>query len=74
MLTDQLRASLASRAVIDQALGIIMAQQRCTATEAFGILRTASQHRNFKVRHVAEQIVTGITGRLRQPPPFTPPG
>jgi GAF domain-containing protein len=29
--TDQLRASLASPAVINQALGIIMAQQRCTA-------------------------------------------
>jgi GAF domain-containing protein len=74
VLTDQLRASLASRAVIDQALGIIMAQQRCTATEAFGILRTASQHRNLKVRHVAEQIVTGITGSPPEPPPFTPPG
>ena len=50
-----------------------MAQQRCAATEAFGILRTASQHRNLKVRHVAEQIVTGVTGRPPQPSPFTPP-
>ena len=30
VLTGQLRASLASRAVIDQALGVIMAQQRRT--------------------------------------------
>jgi GAF domain-containing protein len=70
VLTDQLRASLASRSVIDQAIGVIMAQQRCTATEAFAILRTASQNRNVKVRQIADQIVTGITGRPPQPPPF----
>ena len=38
-LTGQLRAALASRAVIDQALGIIMAQERCTSTQAFAIWR-----------------------------------
>ena len=42
VLTGQLRASLASRAVIGEAPGVIMAQQRRTATEASGILRTAS--------------------------------
>jgi GAF domain-containing protein len=73
-LTDQLRASLASRAVIDQALGVIMAQQRCTASEAFARLRTASQHRNVKVREIAEQIVTGITGLPPEPSPFNSPG
>lgn len=72
VLTGQLRASLASRAVIDQAIGVIMAQQRCTATDAFAILRAASQHRNIKLRQVAEQIITGITGRPPQPPPFNP--
>jgi GAF domain-containing protein len=71
VLTDQLRASLASRAVIDQAIGVIMAQQRCTAADAFAIVRTASQNRNIKLRQVAEQIVTGITGRPPQPPPFS---
>ena len=71
-LTSQLRASLASRSVIDQALGVIMSQQRCTAAEAFAILRAASQHRNIKVREIAGQIVTGITGSPPQPPPFTP--
>ena len=71
MLTDQLRASLASRAVIDQAIGVIMAQQRCTATDAFAILRTASQNRNLKLRQVAEQLVTGITGHPPQEPPFS---
>ncbi len=72
MLTGQLRASLASRAVIDQAIGVIMAQQRCTATDAFDVLRSASQNRNIKLRQVAEQIITGLTGHPPQPPPFNP--
>jgi GAF domain-containing protein len=73
VLTEQLRSSLASRSVIDQALGVIMAEQRCTAGEAFAILRTASQNRNVKLRQVAQDIVTGITGKPAEPPPFSPP-
>jgi len=73
VLTDQLRASLASRAVIDQAIGVIMAQQRCTADEAFAVLRSVSQNRSVKVRQIAEQIVTSITGRPTQPSPFDLP-
>jgi GAF domain-containing protein len=60
-----LRAALGSRAVIDQAIGIVMAQQRCASDEAFGILRRASQRRNVKLRDVAADIVMGIS---RQPP------
>jgi GAF domain-containing protein len=60
---EDLRAALVARAVIDQALGIIMAQQRCTSDEAFDILRRASQTRNVKLRDVAAGIVTGISGR-----------
>jgi GAF domain-containing protein len=73
ILTDQLRASLATRSVIDQALGVIMAEQRCTAEEAFAILRTASHHRNLKLRQVAQDIVTGITGNPPGLPPFHRP-
>ena len=58
-LTDQLRASLASRAVIDQAIGVLMGQRRITAAEAFAILRTTSQNRNIKLRALAAQIVAG---------------
>jgi GAF domain-containing protein len=74
VLTEQLRASLASRAVIDQAIGIVMAEQRCAPEEAFAILRGASQNRNVKVRQVAESIVRGVTGQTPQSPPFDPPG
>lgn len=74
VLTDQLRASLASRSVIDQALGVIMGEERCTAQEAFEILRGVSQNRNIKLRQVAEDVVSRVTGRAPQPPPFDPPG
>ncbi|MGA3150786.1 MAG: GAF and ANTAR domain-containing protein [Streptosporangiaceae bacterium] len=63
VLTEQLRASLAARSVIDQALGVIMAEQRCNADEAFDVLRTASQNRNVRLRQVAEDIVAGISDR-----------
>jgi hypothetical protein len=67
---EDLRAALVTRAVIDQALGIIMAQQRCTSDEAFDILRRASQSRNVKLRDVAAGIVTGISGRPPRRPSF----
>lgn len=53
---------MASRSVIDQALGIIMGQNRCTATDAFDILRAASNHRNIKLRDIANEIVTRVSG------------
>lgn len=58
-----------SRAVIDQAIGVIMGQQRCTAEEAFELLRTASQHRNTKLRDLCTDLITSITNR---PPPSEP--
>ena len=73
VLTDQLRASLASRSVIDQALGVIMGEERCTAQEAFELLRAVSQNRNIKLRQVAENVVSRVTGQAPQPPPFEPP-
>ena len=71
-LTDQLRASLASRAVIDQAIGVLMGQRRITAADAFAILRTTSQNRNIKLRAFAAQIVEGAGAQPPQPPPFEP--
>lgn len=65
-LSAQLQAALTSRAVIDQAIGVIMGQNRCDADEAFAVLRTASQNRNVKLRTVAEEIVTAVSGGPRQ--------
>jgi GAF domain-containing protein len=58
-----LKAALQSRSVIDQAIGIIMGQQRRSAADAFRVLRTASQHRNLKLRDVCAELVTSITGK-----------
>jgi GAF domain-containing protein len=69
-LTDQLRASMASRAPIDQAVGVIMAQERCAQDTAFAMLRAASQNRNVKLREVAREVVTSVSGEAPQPPPF----
>lgn len=68
-LTEQLQQALTSRAVIAQALGIIMSGQRCDADEAFEILRNASQAQNVKVRAIAEQLIQAVTGK----PPVLPP-
>jgi GAF domain-containing protein len=68
-MSAHLQAALASRAVIDQAVGIIMGQNRCTADEAFEVLRTASQNRNVKLRLIATEIVTSVSG---QPPTGKP--
>jgi AmiR/NasT family two-component response regulator len=70
----QLGEAMASRAIIDQAIGILMAQHRCTAHTAFGLLRQASQHRNRKLRDLATAIITNISGETPDTPaPLTRP-
>jgi len=60
--TAQLQEAMASRSVIDQAIGIVMAQNRCSAEDAFDVLRKASQNRNVKLRVIATDVVRGVTG------------
>jgi hypothetical protein len=62
-LANQLRTALESRAVIDQAKGVLMATHGVTAGEAFAMLVSKSQHQNVKLRDVARQLVTGVLGR-----------
>jgi AmiR/NasT family two-component response regulator len=70
-LIEQLRSSLASRGVIDQALGIIMAREHCPPDRAFAILRSASQNSNTKLRDIASAVVTSMAGEPPRPsPPF----
>ncbi len=54
---QHLHAAMENRAVIEQAKGIIMGQQRCTPDEAFRILTRTSQNANRKVRDVAAALV-----------------
>jgi GAF domain-containing protein len=62
-LADQMREAITSRAVIEQAKGVLMAQRQCTPDEAFQLLVSASQRANRKLRDVALDIVDGAAGR-----------
>lgn len=74
-LAAQLREALESRAIIDQAIGMIMGQRHCNATDAFAVLRKASQQRNVKLSAVAAELVEAASGHPPQPPrPFTQRG
>ncbi|MEU4221386.1 GAF and ANTAR domain-containing protein [Actinoplanes sp. NPDC026623] len=56
-LAQQMQAAMESRAVIEQAKGIIMAERRCCADEAFLVLSKLSQDSNRKLREVAAALV-----------------
>jgi GAF domain-containing protein len=62
-VNEDLHNAMGSRRVIDQAIGVIMAQNRCSVEEAFDVLKRASQHRNVKLRQVAADVVTSVTGQ-----------
>ncbi len=63
---EALLGGLDTRATIGQAVGLLMAQQRCTADQAFGLLRTASQRSNVKLRDVATALVTAFEEGLAE--------
>ena len=66
-LAANLEVAARSRAVIDQAKGILMERHRLDADAAFQALAAASMHANRKLRDVADELVT--TGALPGPPP-----
>ncbi|MFI6044664.1 GAF and ANTAR domain-containing protein [Nocardia sp. NPDC051321] len=72
-LTEQLRATLASRSTIDQALGILMAERRCDRDAAFEVLRRRSQQRNVRVADLAVEMIRTVTGRAPAAPHFIEP-
>ena len=63
MLSEQLQEALESRAVIEQAKGILIAERGCDPDEAFGVLRARSQRENRKLRDVAGGIVLDAMGQ-----------
>ncbi|SDJ50590.1 GAF domain-containing protein [Lentzea albidocapillata subsp. violacea] len=58
-----LETALVSRAVIDQAKGVLMAVHSCTADEAFAMLVQDSQKRNVKLREVAQGLLDSVVPR-----------
>jgi GAF domain-containing protein len=67
-LAQQMRTAMEHRAIIEQAKGIIMAERRCTADEAFAVLTKISQDSNRKLRHIAAVVVA----RTQSPPQRNP--
>ena len=62
LLARRLEDALHSRAVIDQAVGILMERERLGPEEAFQMLRSASQKLNVKLRMIAAEIVESAAG------------
>jgi GAF domain-containing protein len=61
-LAQHMQAAMESRAVIEQAKGIIMGDRRCSADEAFAVLTRISQDSNRKLRDVAAALVARVEG------------
>src|SRR3954469_24246266 len=58
---EQMREAMESRAVIEQAKGILMSQQGCDADAAFFLLVRRSQTSHQKLRDVAKALVAEMT-------------
>ena len=67
-VADQLHEAMRSRAVIEQAKGMLMSAQGCSADEAFDLLVRASQRSNRKLREIAEELVVTTVQRRAAPP------
>jgi GAF domain-containing protein len=65
-MAENLHIALESRAVIDQAKGILMERHKLTADQAFQALAAVSMRSNTKVRDVAEELVLSGDFDLRK--------
>jgi hypothetical protein len=63
----QLKEAVVSHAVVDQAIGMIVALGRVAPDQGWAVLKDVSQHTNIKLRQVAELIL--IWGRDGRMPP-----
>jgi len=55
---DQLKEAVTSHAVVDQAIGMMVALGRVTPDQGWEVLKEVSQHTNIKLRNIAEMILT----------------
>jgi DNA-binding response OmpR family regulator len=67
--SGNLEQALTSRTVISQAVGVVMAQQRCSPEQAFALLSRASQNRNVKLQVLAREVVGRFTEDADPPGP-----
>jgi GAF domain-containing protein len=66
-LTTDLQAALSSRAVIEQAKGILMGRHGVPADDAFDLLRERSQRSNRKLRDIAQSLVSEVSSEPGTP-------
>jgi GAF domain-containing protein len=59
---EDLEAAMQSRTAINLACGVIMAQNRCSQSEAMEILTKVSSNRNRKLRDVATELIEQLSG------------
>lgn len=60
---ENLAKAMRSRDVIEQAKGMVMAQQKCSAQAAFQLLRKVSMDENIKLQDLAVSIVSSASGQ-----------
>ena len=60
---NNLEAAMKNRTAIDVAVGVIMAQNRCSQDAAITILRKASNSRNMKLHDVAVGVIASISSQ-----------
>ncbi|MFG3018846.1 ANTAR domain-containing protein [Streptomyces sp. NPDC048254] len=59
----QLRQAVASHAVVDQAIGVLIAVHQLPPAAGWAVLREISQRRNIKLHAVAEAVVDWALGQ-----------
>jgi hypothetical protein len=62
-VADQLRDAATSRAIMDQAKGILMHALGCSAEEALERMREVSQRSNIRATEVASRVIDAHSGR-----------
>lgn len=67
-LAQQMQEAMATRAVIEQAKGVIMGRRGCDPDGAFDLLVRASSRRNRKLREIAVEVVASAQRRDGQAP------
>jgi GAF domain-containing protein len=63
---QNLTEALETRTTIGKAMGIVMERYRLSDERAFAFLTRLSQHRNVKLRQVAEEMVAEVVGNADQ--------
>jgi len=72
-LAEGLAEAMRSRAVIEQAKGMLMAEQQVNADDAFILLTRLSQRTNTKLREVARELVERRSGQPALPSTHSEP-